>query len=303
MAFTEYGGADELFWLARKANPTIPATLNQSTCYFPKLVTADELATVTMAGKYNSGVRGYVELDYTRLDLAKLFKNGPMKIGVLTAKPLLELLDDIYLSTGYRFDVTDLVPVTPAADQTLPWRVVLKAAKTSFIYYGEVEVELVSRKEFLTEAMSVRDIDAVLEWNPGYSINANKRAEILTFGVDYTNKHKELATFELGNMNQSTAEVMRDILNDIDQLPWRADPGSTDWGLTGATVVFNGKPEDYDPVWWGSADVRRPNRRYDRVLVIDWTVNWSGGISFCHGTSAFIHYNSPLDNEVLDGNS
>lgn len=303
MAFTEYGGADELFWLARKANPTIPATLNQSTCYFPKLVTADELATVTMAGKYNSGVRGYAELDYTRLDLAKLFKNGPVKIGVLAAKPLLDLLEDIYLSTGYRFDKTDLVPVTPTVEQTLPWRVTLKAAKTSFIYYGEIEVELVSRKAFLTEAMLVRDVDAVLEWNPGYSTNPNKRAELLTFGVDYTNKHAELSAFELGVMSQPSAEVMRDILNDIDQLPWKADTGAGGWGLTFAAVVFNGKTEDYDPVWWGSADIRRPNPRYDRVLVIDWTVNYAGGLGFCRGTSAFIHYNSPLDNEVLDGNS
>lgn len=300
MSFTEFGGANELFWLARKANPTVPATLNQSTCYFPKLVTAEELATVTMAGKYGSGVRGYVELDYTRLDLAKLFKNGPMKIGVREAKPLLALLDDVYESTGYRFDVTDLVPVLPPEGQTLPWRITLKAAKTSFIYYGEVEVEFVQRKAFMGEVVLTRELDPVLA---GFtSTAARERAEFATFGVDYTAANDLLGIVSLGLLDLTKAAVLKDVLNSVDHLPWTSNAAPAPWNLRGATVRYNGKVSDYDATWQSSNDIRRPNSRYDRVLVVDFNTDATGATGF-YGSAMFVHYNSPLDNEVLDGNS
>lgn len=300
MSFTEFGGANELFWLARKANPTVPATLNQSTCYFPKLVTAEELATVTMAGKYGSGVRGYVELDYTRLDLAKLFKNGPMKIGVREAKPLLALLDDVYESTGYRFDVTDLVPVLPPEGQTLPWRITLKAAKTSFIYYGEVEVEFVQRKAFMGEVVLTRELDPVLA---GFtSTVARERAEFATFGVDYTAANDLLGIVSLGLLDLTKAAVLKDVLNSVDHLPWTSNAAPAPWNLRGATVRYNGKVSDYDATWQSSNDIRRPNSRYDRVLVVDFNTDATGATGF-YGSAMFVHYNSPLDNEVLDGNS
>ena len=300
MSFTEFGGVEELFWLTRKANPTIPGNIDANTCYFPKLVAVEELATVTIAGKYGSGVRGYRELDYTRLDLAKLFKGGPFKVGILEPKPLYDLFGDIYEHTGFRFDVTDLEPVVPPQGQTLPWRVKLKAARTSFIYYGEVEIEFVERRKYLSEVVLSKEQSLVLEG--AVHTAARQRAELMTFGVDYTNKATELTSVATGVLDLAKATSLKDVLNEIDQLPWVANASSIAWNLNGAKVVFNGRVKDFTPTWWNANDVRRPNGRYDRVLVIDFIANNTGATGF-YGSCMFIHYNSPLDNEVLNGNS
>lgn len=308
MPFVYHGGAEELLRLARAANPSLPTDLSPANCYFPKLTANAEEAEVVIAGKYGRGVSGYRTLSYQRLSLAKLFKGGQVRVGVVYLKPLHELLGDIYESTGFAFDVTDLVPVEFDAEQTLPCKVLLKAAPTSFIYFDEVEIELVARSPRLKEVILERDLS--IETSGVNTTVERQRAEFLTFGIDYTSKRNELTAISLGSMlwtDPASAEAMRcnalyDALNAIDQLPWLTTSDPQPWTLNGARVVYNGRVDYYDPTWWDVGDIRRPNPRYDRVLVVVFEQDTTGPSGF-YGSAMFIHYNSQLDNEVTNGNS
>lgn len=308
MPFVYHGGVRELLRLARAANPTLPADLSESNCYFPKLSAVAEEAEVVLAGKYGKGVSGYRTLSYQRLSLAKLFKGGTVRVGVVELKPLHELLGDIYESTGFAFDVTDLVPVTFDQEQTLPCKVLLKAAVTSFIYFDEVEIELVARLPRLKEVVLQRDV--TVETAGVVTSETRERAEFLTFGIDYTSKRNELSAITPGSMlwsDPGSEEALRcnalyDALNAIDHLPWRTTAENVAWTLNGARVVYNERVGYYDPTWWDVDDIRRPNPRYDRVLVVVFEQDTTGPSGF-YGSAMFIHYNSQLDNEVTNGNS
>lgn len=308
MPFVYHGGVKELLRLAREANPTLPTDLSENNCYFPKMTATDEEAEVVIAGKYGLGVSGYRTLNYQRLSLEKLFKGGGVKVGVVELKPLHELLGDIYESTGFAFDVTDLVPVTFNSEQTLPCKVLLKAASTSFIYFDEVEIELVDRRPRLKELVSKHDV--TIDTAGVVTTASRQRAEFLTFGIDYTTKRDELSKISLGSMfwtNQASEEALRcnalyDALNSIDQLPWLSTVEHLPWSLNGARVVYNGRVDQYDPTWWGIGDIRQPNPRFDRVLVVVFEQDTTGPTGF-YGSAMFVHYNSQIDNEVTDGNS
>ena len=106
----------------------------------------------------------------------------------------------------------------------------------------------------------------------------------------------------MGLLDLTKAAVLKDVLNSVDHLPWTSNAASVPWNLRGATVRYNGKVSDYDTAWQSSNDIRRPNSRYDRVMVVDFNTDATGATGF-YGSVMFVHYNSPLDNEVLDGNS
>ena len=308
MSFVYYGGVRELFRLAHAANPTLPVSLSETNCYIPKIVANQEEATATFAGRYGLGVRGYVDVQYSRLDLAKLFAGYTPKVGILATKPLHELRADIYEATGFAFDIVDLEPVAVPEGQTLPWRVRLKAASTSPLYFGEAEVEFVQRKEYLREAIDMRDLELELA---GVVDNAtNARAELVTFGVDYSMRASELmaittgsmAWTEVGSPEHSRCLALEYALNTVDRLPWKTVAGPMAWTLNGARVVYNGPVRGYDAAWYSSTDIRSPNTRYDRVLVVSFEQDVTGPTGF-YGSAMFIHYNTEIDNEVPDGNS
>ena len=308
MSFVYYGGVRELFRLAHEANPTLPVKLSETNCFIPKIVATEEAATATFAGRYGMGVKGYVDVNYTRLNLAKLFAGYRPKVGVLAPKSLFELLGDIYEATGFAFDPVDLVPVTPPADQTLPWVVRLKAANTSPIYFGEAEVEFVLRKERLREVVLERSLDVSLSGVPDDAVH--QRAEFVTFGIDYSMRANELLAITAGPMGWTVAEgeaydrcvALEYALNTVDRLPWKTAAGPLAWTLNGARVVYNGPVRGYDPVWYNSSDIRSPNSRFDRVLVVSFEQDVTGPSGF-YGSVMFIHYNTEIDNEVPDGNS
>lgn len=308
MSFVYYGGVRELFRLAHAANPTLPVNLSETNCYIPKIVATEEEATATFAGRYGMGVKGYVDVDYTRLNLAKLFAGYRPKVGILAPKSLFELLGDIYEATGFAFDPVDLEPVVPVESQTLPWVVRLKAANTSPIYFGEAEVEFVLRKERLFEVVSERNLDLSLSGVP--SVDERTRAEFVTFGIDYSMRAVELLALTPGSMEWTVAEgenydrcvALEYALNTVDRLPWKTATGPLAWTLNGARVVYNGPVRGYDPHWQNSSDIRSPNSRFDRVLVVSFEQDVTGPAGF-YGSVMFIHYNTEIDNEVPDGNS
>lgn len=303
MPFVNHGGTKELLRLTRAANPTLPGDLTEANCYFPKMTAVEEDAQVILAGKYGKGVCGYRTLNYRRLSLQKLFGFGQARVGVLELKPLHELLGDIYEATGFAFDVTDLVPVVFEPTQTLPCKVLLKAAPTSFIYFDEVEIELIERRPTLKEAISQREL--TIETQGVTTTSERQRAELVTFGIDYTSKRDALREISVGSLlwtDPESEEALRcnalyDALNTIDHLPWQSTAAVHPWSLNGATVVYNGSVSAYDPLWWNADDIRRPNPRFDRVLVVVFERDTTGPSGF-YGSAMFIHYNSPLDNEV-----
>lgn len=308
MSFVYYGGVRELFRLAHAANPTLPVNLSETNCFIPKIVATDEDAVATFAGRYGMGVKGYVDASYRRLDLAKLFAGYRPKVGILAPESLFELLGDIYEATGFAFDPVDLEPVVPVEGQSLPWVVRLKAANTSPIYFGEAEVEFVLRKERLFEVVSERDVDLTLAGVP--STDERQRAEFITFGVDYSMRAPELLAITPGTMEWTVAEgeaherciALEYALNTVDRLPWKTATGPLAWTLNGARVVYNGPVRGYDPIWYNSSDIRTPNSRFDRVLVVSFEQDVTGPTGF-YGSVMFIHYNTEIDNEVPDGNS
>lgn len=308
MSFTSYGGVRELFRLVRKANPSLPVELTEENCYVPVRGGSGELASAKLAGKYRSGVRGYRDVSYQRLDLGKLFKNTIPQIGITEEKPLFELLADIYYATGFAFDQTDLEPVGTGSFDGFPWKVRLKAASTSLVYFGEAEVEFIARKQRMAEAVLQKDLEPAIE-GVVYD-GVRDRAELITFGIDYTSRATVLTAFPLGSLAWSGVDnpvealcaQLADTLNDIDRLPWKYVEGPNAWTLNGANVVYNGKVADYNPTWWGVDDIRRPNDRYDRVMVVVFEQDTTTPAGF-YGSAMFIHYNTEIDNEVPDGTS
>lgn len=308
MSFISSGGEKALFQLVKAANPTLPVKLNEDNCYFPKKTGIAEAATALLAGKYGTGVRGYRELKYTRLDLGKLFKNQVIKIGIVEPKPVFELLEDIYTATGYAFETTDLEPLAPPNGQTLPWRATLKAANTSFIYFGQAEVEFVKRPLRLSDIVFDREVDVNLQGVVDDGSRA--RAELFTFGIDYTSVGPVLAGLREGSLSwtdntspeHQKAETLITALNAIDRLPWKNVVGPNPWTVNGARIVYSGRVDSYDPTTLGIGDIRRPNQRYDRVLVVSFESDTTGATGF-YGSAMFIHYNTESDNEVPNGAS
>jgi len=300
MPFVYYGGVNELFRLVHLANPTLPTKLNQNNTYVAKLTSQAEAATATLAGRYGSGVKGLRDVKYHRLDLAKLTKNLTLQVKVNEPKAVLDALLEIFESTGLAFAHSDLVPVSLPANQTLPYRTTLKAASTSLVYYGQCEVEFVYGPVTLVNLVQSRELALTLEGVPGSS--AHQRAEWETFGADYTSIADKLLAVTLGtldwavegNATHQVALALAYDLNSIDGLPWAT--GATDlWTLKGAVVRYNGRTNAYDDAWYSSLNIRRPNTRFDRVLVIDFPHdNSTAGL---YGSTAFIHYNTHL-NEV-----
>lgn len=305
MGFVNYLAEQQLFHLARLANPTFPGKFSSETLYIPEVTHADDHSSALFAGRYGSGVKGYVEVTYQRLDLAKVFGSGPLRVGAASIGSVHSLLDSLYYSTGFAFAPVDLEDTEPPADQTFPWRVTLKALPGSFLYYGSVEVEFVSEPTRLYSIVGARNLD--LELASIAHTATRERAELCTFGIDYTSVQERLKAIPVGSLSWDTTgsaselvcTELADALNDIDRLPWKSQVGSLQFNLNGASVLYNGPVKDYTPV---GGDLRIPNSRFDRVVVVSFANDTTGPTGF-YGSSMFVHYNTDTDNEVPDGNS
>jgi len=298
MGFTNYRGVNQLFHMARNANPTLPAALNESTCYFPKLTANGDQASALLAGRYGSGVRGYKWLNYTRLDLAKVFAGPIPKIPAETLADLHSLLYDLYYATGFAFDETDLEQVALPANQQFPWSVTLKASAGSFLFHGQTTVEFVHGNAKLFYLVANRTLDVSCQ---SFVETASRaRAELYTFGIDYTTNQSKLVSVPTGSLTWSTAgsdvelrcSALASALNDIDRLPWKSQLGNNAFNLNGAQVVYNGLVSGYKPT---GTDFRFPNPKYDRVMVVSFLTDNTTASGF-YGSLMFIHYNTDTDN-------
>lgn len=305
MSFVKYLAEEQLFHLARLANPTFPSKFSSETLYIPRVVHDVNHSVALFVGRYGAGVKGQTQVTYQRLDLAKLFLGGPLRINTDTIGSIHSMLDSLYFSTGFAFDVTDLEDQTPPVNQTLPWRVTLKATPGSFLYYGEVEVEFVyAAPKLFNLVLQTQLTPTLASITPTAS---RQRAELYTFGIDYTSVQERLKALPVGSLSWSVAgsqaqlncTELADALNDIDRLPWKSQVAAVDFNLQGATIVYNGKTKDYVPT---AGDLRIPNTRFDRVLVVSFVSDTTGSTGF-YGSSMFIHYNLDTDNEVPNGNS
>lgn len=302
MPIVYYGGINEVFRLVHLANPTLPIKLNRDNAYLAKWTLNGEATTATLAGKYGSGVRGYVDVTYRRVDLAKIFAGLVPKIGLYQPLPLLDCLAEIFETTGLAFSHEDLVPVAVPTNQTFPYRVRLTATPNSPVYYGSAEVEFVAGHQLLQSIVLnhqlVVDLDAV-------DGNGHQRAELLSFGIDYSAQATALKNIATGSLSWTTdgdsvhqrALALAYALNAVDEYPWVATKTANAYTLYGAVVAYNGLTSQYDPNLLGVQDFRSPNTRYDRVLVLRFASDTTTATG-PYGSALFVHYNTQTDNEV-----
>lgn len=302
MPLVYYGGINEVFRLIHLANPTLPVKLNRNNAYLAKWEIDGEATIATIAGKYGHGVRGYQEVSYDRVDLAKLLRGFVPKIPVNKPKALHDCLAELFEYLGLAFGQEDLVPFVPPAQQTLPYRVTLTATPTSPVYFGSADVEFIEGPALLQGLVLSKDLDVDLSAVDG---TGRQRAELLSFGIDYTSQATALTQTQIGSLTWSadgdsahqSVLALAYALSEIDGYPWVANKTPSPYTLYGASVLYNGKVSGYESTLLGVTDFRSPNPRYDRVLVVRFDSDTTTATG-PYGSVLFVHYNTLTDNEV-----
>lgn len=301
MAFINNPGFQTLSRLIKAANPTIQVTPDANNSYLAKATYVDEQASGLFAGKYGSGLAGYVDLTWRRLDIAKLFPSDWAKVYITEKKPLHDLLDDIYRSTGYRFGVEDIQNQS-LVGADFPYIATIKAVEGNPIYFGEAVVTFVNRKYRLDEVVQQSELTPQLSYVQ--SVGGRQRAEYVTYGLDYTPVGATLlANYPTGKILDWTVDgsqaqldtlALASLLRSVDTLPWKAVNETNVWTLSGGKVAYNGPTKDFNNAL---LDPRTPNDAYDNVMVIDFVTDRNGPSGW-YGSALFVHYNTL---EVSDG--
>ncbi len=285
MAIFAQSGINTILELIRKENPWLPNTLDATNVHITGgAILPDGRAEVLLVGVYGSGYRGSKLIRYGRIDLSKLLGPAKLKVPVDAPKTLYSAFGDIYSATGITFGQGDVQDVPIPLNAKLPYTVTLKPQPDSALYYGEIELEFVERPPKLTEALTERNLEVV--FGPVSKSGLLARAELLTFGYDYSEAYLALSdNFLEGTiLNAEKAGNLAAILNAVDNLSW--NNSGNQFNLTGTYIRYHGATKDYSSL----VDIRTPNTYYDRVLIIDFVVDLDGWDFY--GSSLYIHYNT-----------
>lgn len=285
MAVIAQSGLKTVLELIKKENPWLPNGISESQIQITGgNVLADGRLEVRLVGLYGKGYRGSVIAKYHRLELAKLLGPLKVKVGVDAPKTLYNAFGDIARKTGIVFGDGDLLDVSVPPNAVLPYTITLQAKPMSALYHGSVQIEFVQRDPLLADVVNA-DVDNVKLGN--YNSGQYQRAELLTYGYDYTEAaDKLMPTFGSGMvLSTEKAAQLATILNAVDNIGWNSS-GSNPYNLVNTVVRYHGLTAGYNP----GSDLRSPNIYYDRVLILDFIVDLAGADFYA--SSLYIHYNT-----------
>lgn len=255
MALYDKVGKELLLELIRKDN-VLPVALTATNCEFynPKVVVGNPNSSIECWAHYTKGFRGRVELRYTRLDLATLFRNLNIRPGKYNPTRIADFFADLQRKTGLPFNATEIVD--GAFNAQTATKLTLTAQPKSTFYVGTVELDFEILLPTLEEIWPTAELahnpcrqaayDNRLSANADYKSKPRFWPGAMTIGNDYSAVGSVLKNIPAyANWTDSTPAnslAIANALKSVDGIPWRSTGGGQiyDYDLYIVYCSYNG---------------------------------------------------------------
>jgi len=246
---------------------------------------ANGASVARLKGVRYSGWTNFIDLKYTRIDLATLFLNVRPRIFTghgLTAR---DIIGQVSSALGLELIAVDVVdhPISwndPEDDQVYTCRIEMVANHPMF--YGFFTVEIEGMTPTLDVMVGIREMDGLKDTSPhdGYT-----NSTIITYGTDYS----AIGAWLKANIAQKSDNfaatmpmpLLRELaeqLKGVDGRPWMYSHANTHFNLADAKIFHHmavkdsplpkSQPRDYSTA---------PNDEFDNyILIIPSKTYWMG---------------------------
>ena len=242
----------------------------------------DKNTAVRLVGVDAKGYQGRQIVLYDRLDIAGLAHIPGFRVLAEEPATVHDLLENIALYTGVRFNADDLEDTAVFIDTDSKRKAVLSAKPTSLGWIGSLQVEVGLGGLLLDEEISVPELPGL---NYPTALDTDTYASVYTYGYDFTPYFDTMIAIEEGALPSATADTLVTALKEVDVSAgaalWNNTQGETAWCLYGATVTHSGLN---DP---GTMPTN-PLYKYVVALTLDPSVTIPAG-------TLYLHFNDPFN--------
>lgn len=211
---------------------------------------ATKNTTLHIKARKNSGYRDAVDVNYNRLDFAKLFKNVNAFLNVNLPKSTADLIAALNTQYGLSLEASDLVVHTidgdvnpvltnPEDPDPAPVEHKLTANEKCLAFIGEVSVWIGAAPqvgERLSLVITKTDLDGL--HYPDSDDGTKGQAYIYSYGTDATPVKQFLAGLATGTAIDDSALATE--MNKIFVEQWAANDAAADYNTKDASVTYAG---------------------------------------------------------------
>lgn len=258
-------------------NPDMPFVPTLENCYVYDLQTTEAKKSSAMIhGRFGTGYCGRHRVWFHKYDVAVMTKNCNLDIVENGGKTTLAYLEEINRRFGFDLKPNEVQDLPIMSSGTVCR---LKPQLECKMYTGTVDFNLVGPKPDLSELVTVRELEPVI--NPT-GMGASIPGAVLAQGHDYSDAADVIQTIS-GVLDTATATKLSTALKAIDTVPWGI-VANTLYSLVNAEVLYGG-PTVGIPSELKVSQLVVPG--YDSVLILKPVTDRTGFTA----TPIVIHYN------------
>lgn len=263
---------------------------------------ANGASMARLKGVRYSGWSNFVDLKYTRIDLAKLFLNVQPRIKTGYGITARDIIGQVSSTLGLGIGTTDVVnhPISwndPEDDQVYTCRI--EMVPNHPMFYGYFTVEIEGMTPSLETMVGIRDLDGLKDTSPheGYT-----NSTIITYGTDYSAIGawlKAKIAIKTDNVAASMSmPLLRELaeqLKSVDGRPWMYSHANTHFNLADAKIYHHMAVKDSTmPLIQKTGYGTAPHGDFDNyILIIPSRTYWYGYKATDPNLwGIYIHYNS-----------
>lgn len=263
---------------------------------------ANGASVAQLKGVRYSGWSNYVDLKYTRINLATLFLNVLPRVETGYGIKARDIIGQVSSALGLNLIATDVVdhPISwndPEDDQVYTCKI--EMVPNHPLFYGFFIVEIAGMTPSLETMVGVRDMDGLKDTSPheGYT-----NSTIITYGTDYSAIGAWLkANIAIKTDNVATVmpmPLLRELaeqLKSVDGRPWMYSHANTHFNLAAAKIYHHMAVKDSTmPLIQKTGYGTAPHGDFDNyILIIPSKTYWYGYKLTDPGLwGIYIHYNS-----------
>jgi len=275
---------------------------------------ANGASVVKLKGVRYSGWKNYLEVKYTRIDLAVLFKNVLPRITTGYGTNSTDIIGVVSATLGIDLTADDIVrhPINwgdPEGDYI--YTCVIEMAPNHPLFYGSFVVEIAGMSPSLDVMISVRDYDTLLDTSPHMVTTPGatfvQNVSIVSYGVDYSavatwlsEKIPLKANGAPVDLSDALIKELIEVIKGVDGQPWTFANLASLYNIRGAKLTFHGPTaESTLPATQPLNGNTAPNQSYDNYILLTPNPTYTVGYKVNDKYWGFyFHYNT-MSKEVV----
>lgn len=270
---------------------------------------ANGASVAQIKGIRYSGWSRYLDLKYTRIDLATLFKNVLPRITTGYGTKAADIIGQVSSTLGLDLKVIDIVnhPINwndPEHDRVYTCKI--EMVPNHPMFYGFFTVEIAGMTPDLAVMVGVREMDGLKDTSPH---NPGSNSTVLTYGTDYS----AIGAWLKENIPQKTDDTpvalstmlihqLTEQLKGVDGRPWIYSHGLSYYNLAEAKIYHHQAVANSNlGAKQGTGYNTAPNPDFDNyILILPSSTYWQNMPASNPGLwGIYLHYNSFDDEGAL----